>query len=395
MNFLNQNRSQWIKSIAGMSVSLIAPWVADYFYRKIYSEDDPENELHKIETSDGVEIAVWRYRPDDPDSSSEPVLLVHGLGANHRNLALNEENGVVQYLTEHGYDCWAVDLRGRGGSETPGGGWSFDDYVQKDLPTTLDYVLDETGYSQLHWIGHSMGGMLYYAVAGALNRQEQIASAVTLASPFGMQEPLMVNRLALRINRMFRSLKQLPLLDKLPLNRETIQDQLSSLPVPLRKLPQSYLARWLGFFLLLFKRWLPKDFVLAYMNPEQVNDATIKKGVNEVVEGVSYGEIIQFVDWVLNDRWTDTEQSIDYARGAIDLSVPILMIGGAEDRMTPSHHLKWGFKSMDASDKKFVIAGKDNGFEHDYAHVDLVMGDNARAEIFPLILDWLEKHPVS
>lgn len=393
MNLFSESRKRWIKSLAGMSVSLLTPWVADYVYRTIYSQKDSDNELHKVTTSDDVQVALWHYRSEN-NNPGEPVLLVHGLGANHRNLALDEKNGVVQYLTKEGYDCWAIDLRGRGESDTPSEGWSFDDYAQRDLPATIDYVLDQTGFNQLHWIGHSMGGMLYYAVAGSLDRQDDIASAVTLASPFGMQEPLMVNRLAIRINQLVRQLNDTAFVNKLPFDLKAAQNRLRSCPIPLHRLPQSYLLRWAGFFLLLFKKWLPQDFILAYMNPEQVDDATIKKGVNEVMEGVSFGEVIQFADWVLNDRWTDVDQTIDYAAGALDLEVPILMIGGAEDRMTPAHHLKWGFKAMNTADKKFVIAGRDNGFAHDYAHVDLVLGDNARKEIFPLISDWLRKHPV-
>ncbi|MFB6347611.1 MAG: alpha/beta hydrolase [bacterium] len=376
-----------------MTASLLTPWVADYLYRSIYHVEDSQNELHKVKTSDGVEVALWRY-PNRNENPGEPVLLVHGLGANHRNLALDDENGVVQYLAEQGYDCWAIDLRGRGRSDTPSGGWCFDDYAQKDLPAVLDYILETTGYDQLHWIGHSMGGMLYYAVAGALDRQDQIASATTMASPFGMQEPLMVNRLALKLNRLVRKLNSYGIQRFCPMSFDNLSGRGLNFSVPIHKLPQSYLARWAGFLLLLFKRWLPQDFILAYMNPNQVDDATIKKGVNEVVEGVSMGEIVQFADWVLNDRWTDVDQEIDYADGAMDLQVPILMIGGSEDRMTPAHHLKWGFNSMNTRDKKFVIAGKDTGFKHEYAHVDLVLGKNARKEIFPLLVDWLKKHPV-
>jgi lysosomal acid lipase/cholesteryl ester hydrolase len=285
-------------------------------------------------------------------------------------------------------------LRGRGGSDTPNGSWCFDDYAKKDLPATLDYIREETGYDKLHWVGHSMGGMLYYAVAGALDHQEKIASATTMASPFGMQEPLLVNRLALFLNRLARAADTMPLAQFLNLRLKDLPGYLKEYDVPLHKLPQAYMIRWVGFFLILFKRFLPQDFILAYMNPNQVDDATIRKGVNEVVERMSFRELNQFADWVLNDRWTDEDQVIDYARGVPNIRVPTLMIGGAEDRMTPAHHLKWGFKAMDTEDKKFVLAGEDTGFEDDYAHVDIVLGKNARDEIFPIIYDWIRKHPI-
>lgn len=384
--------SKWLKSTFGMSVSLVTPWAVDYLYRKIYSSEDPDPNLHKVPTGDGIEIALWRYFSET--EGGDPILFVHGLGANHRNMALNEENGLVQYLVEHGYDCWAIDLRGRGESDIPSGSWSFDDYAQKDLPSAVDYVLDQTDSKRLHWIGHSMGGMLFYAVAGALEKQSKVASAVTLASPFGMQEPLLVNRLALRLNRFAKILRTIPMPKFLKFRIKNIPSYLKNFDVPIHRLPQAYFVRWVGFVLILFKRWLPQDLILAYMNPDQVDDSVIREGVNEVVEKMSFRELVQFADWVLNDRWTDEDQTIDYAEGVPELDVPILMMGGAEDRMTPAHHLKWGFNAMKTDDKKFVLAGKDSGFEHDYAHVDLIMGNRAREEIFPIILDWLKKHPV-
>lgn len=392
MNIFSSKSMDWMKSITAMSASLITPWIVDYAYRKIYSTEGSDSELHKVETDDGVKVALWRYTSDQ--ENQEPILFVHGLGANHRNMALNEENGLVQYLSKAGYDCWALDLRGRGESDTPSDSWSFDDYVKKDLPATVDYILEQTEYSKLHWIGHSMGGMLFYAVAGALKYQEKIGSAVTLASPFGMQEPLLVNRLALRVNKMAFFLAKLPIPNTLKNKLKNLPETFRDVDLPIRKLPQAYLARWVGFFLIFFKRWLPQDFILAYMNPHQVNNATIRKGVNEVIEGVSFGELNQFADWLLNDRWTDEEQNIDYAQGVSKLEVPTLMMGGAEDRMTPAHHLKWGFKAMNTNDKKFVLAGEDTGFEKDYAHVDLILGDRAKEEIFPIIQDWLQKHPI-
>ena len=392
MNLFSEGSRRWYKSIIGMSASLVTPWLIDYAYRKLYSSGDANPELHKVPTRDGIEVALWHYSPNG--NGDEPVLFVHGLGANHRNMALNEENGLVQYMVQKGYDCWAIDLRGRGGSDTPNGSWCFDDYAKKDLPATLDYILEETGYDKLHWVGHSMGGMLYYAVAGALDHQEKIASATTMASPFGMQEPLLVNRLALFLNRIARAADTMPLTQFLNLRLKDLPGYLKEYDVPLHRLPQAYMIRWVGFFLILFKRFLPQDFILAYMNPNQVDDATIRKGVNEVVERMSFRELNQFADWVLNDRWTDEDQVIDYAKGVPNLRVPTLMIGGAEDRMTPAHHLKWGFKAMDTDDKKFVLAGEDTGFEDDYAHVDIVLGKNARDEIFPIIYDWIRKHPI-
>src|SRR5262249_22287135 len=60
--------------------------------------------------------------------------------------------------------------------------WRFEDYVHHDAPAALRKVLKETGARQVHWVGHSMGGMIAYALLMS-PVHDKIASAVTLGSP--------------------------------------------------------------------------------------------------------------------------------------------------------------------------------------------------------------------
>src|SRR5205085_2371515 len=57
-----------------------------------------------------------------------------------------------------------------------------EDYVYHDAPAALHTVLRETGARQVHWVGHSMGGMIAYALLIS-PVHKKIASAVTLGSP--------------------------------------------------------------------------------------------------------------------------------------------------------------------------------------------------------------------
>ena len=63
---------------------------------------------------------------------------------------------------------------------------TVDDYVLLDIPAALDYIRKTTGFSQVHWVGHSMGGMLLYAY-DALFDGGAVASGITLGSPIGFQ----------------------------------------------------------------------------------------------------------------------------------------------------------------------------------------------------------------
>jgi len=50
-----------------------------------------------------------------------------------------------------------------------------DEHLTLDLPTVVTAVLTATGARQVHWVGHSMGGML---AVGAISRGMECASAL-------------------------------------------------------------------------------------------------------------------------------------------------------------------------------------------------------------------------
>jgi hypothetical protein len=70
----------------------------------------------------------------------------------------------------------------------------------------------------------------------------------------------------------------------------------------------------------------------------------------------------------------------------------VLVIAGSHDGLTPVRDLEQVYRRIGASDKAFKIVGKRYGYAHDYSHADLVLGLHAPADVYPMILDWLEAH---
>jgi pimeloyl-ACP methyl ester carboxylesterase len=154
-----------------------------------------------VRTRDGWRLALYRYPARHRSSRYGPVLLVHGLGANRFNMdAPVPEISLAQYLAARGHDVWVAELRGAGRSRPPG--WpltrrrtfDFDDYVQKDIPAILRRVLDDSGYPQINWVGHSMGGMLAYASMLQYD-QRLFRRVVTIGSPVFTQRVLQLGLL--------------------------------------------------------------------------------------------------------------------------------------------------------------------------------------------------------
>src|SRR5262249_3588950 len=144
------------------------------------------DELRFATTDDGWQLALHRYRPVET-SRRHPVVLCHGMGANHIGFDLAPEVSLSRRLAALGFDVDAVDLRGHGGSEPAKfrgphrWGFSFDDYLYRDVPAALAKVLATSGAPAVHWVGHSMGGILLYAQLAALG-SAKLVSGVAIGS---------------------------------------------------------------------------------------------------------------------------------------------------------------------------------------------------------------------
>jgi pimeloyl-ACP methyl ester carboxylesterase len=96
-------------------------------------------------TSDGVEIAysVWGRR------EGSPVLLIQGLGVDHRGW------GLQRGAFGRRHRCIAVDNRGTGHSGTPPGPYDLSRMAEDAIA-----VLDAEGVERAHIVGASMGGVI-------------------------------------------------------------------------------------------------------------------------------------------------------------------------------------------------------------------------------------------
>jgi pimeloyl-ACP methyl ester carboxylesterase len=378
---MSTSTKRWAKRLGGAALLGASAWFLDHLLKRHYTGKERADELHRTRTDDDVRIGLWRHLPEN-DGTGSPVLLVHGLGVNHHHMDLDRSFSLARYLSENGYDAWCVVLRGRGVSDAPKASWTFDDYAQRDIPAAIDYILEETGHSQLHWVGHSMGGMLYYAVAGAVDYQDKIGSAVSIGGPFhgrrnggGKKDS---TKYPFGSNIGGYSAVFVPFLELLRRLR----------------FPWPVTARWGSVAYSGLKTFVPRQLLQIMVNPENIADHILRKAAVRDIVRVPAGVLGQFIEWGLERHWIDGSGKLDYRKAVSDITVPSLLIAGTADNMVPVHNKRSGFEQLGSEDKELVLAGKEQGFSADYSHVDLVYGHNAREEIFPLVTEWLEDHPV-
>ena len=97
------------------------------------------DEVHTYSTDDGW-VGALRHHPGD----GPPVLLVHGMSANHYNWDYAPDVSPVDELVAAGFDVWVPELRGDPGSIGPSKRahkeFDFDHHAEHDLPAAVDQL---------------------------------------------------------------------------------------------------------------------------------------------------------------------------------------------------------------------------------------------------------------
>lgn len=319
---------------------------------------DLADEVRYALTDDGFRLALHRHRPDRPRPGALPVLLCHGIATNKMGVDLDAEHSLAVFLKGHGYDVFALSLRGGGLSDrtapdgsSPG---NFDSLVTQDAPAAIDAVLKITKSRSASWVGYSLGGMIGYAVCA--NPASRVACLVTLGSPGNTDH---ARGWLLEWSAAHPSLNDW---------------------VPLRSLSRR-LAPLGGIV------HTPVDRLLY--DPNNVSRSTIQNLLAFAVEDVHPGLAKQLARWVREERETSDDGSVDYRQSLERIRVPSLFIAGAGDHIAPPEQVRYACEQSRSRQRRFVLAGKNEGFTHDYCHIGLAMGDDAPREIFPLVADWL------
>ncbi|MBA1148310.1 alpha/beta fold hydrolase [Ectothiorhodospiraceae bacterium WFHF3C12] len=74
------------------------------------------------------------------------------------------------------------------------------------------------------------------------------------------------------------------------------------------------------------------------------------------------------------------------------ITAPVLAISGTADEVDPAPGCERFIGHFASTDRRFVRAGRDHGFSHDFGHPDIVASKAAAAEIWPLVAQWLSDH---
>ena len=325
-------------------------------------------ERFDVVTADGAAITLHRHAPaaEAADPDAPPVLVVHGISSNHHCWDLARDRSIGVFLAEAGVDAWLLDLRGHGDATRDArghaqrSGWAIDEYGLHDIPAAVAFVRQKTGAAQVAYVGHSLGGMVGAIYAGHVPGGDGALSAlVAVGSPMDFSDPDPLVGVALK---------------------------LADVSGPVMPVVQSALGADL--------------YAGLKSNPLKIDDmlfndlADVKTRAEmyrRVVSPMTGGELRQLGQLKSGGGFASLDGERDYLAGLAAVETPTLVIAGRADNIAPVDRVLPYYQAVGAERKRFVVAGRSTGFAADYGHLDLTLGDHAREEVFPIILDWVRR----
>jgi len=349
------------------------------------------DEVHFVETDDRWKIALFRYKPKSGFHRNFPVLMVHGLSSNRLVFDLGENTSIARHLSQKGYDVWLLEMRGSNTSHhmdyhkkhnVPS--WDFDDMLEHDIPQAINYVLQNSLVdpktnkkpTQLHYIGHSMGGILLLSYLSLSPEHfSQFRSAITVGTAMSYA------------NSGSHYTKLLPF-RKIARYIENVM------------LPNGPANILLSYFIV----WFPNPILNFQVCLENVGSGTALKIFRYALHSIPVRLLIHLSSAIANVKGvTNRKGDIFYLESLEKLCrernshkkylPPILMVGGDKDYQCPPLAVLNTHKELSECypNMKTEMFGRSYGDSYSYGHFDLLIGRKVNVEVFPVIEKWISE----
>lgn len=326
----------------------------------------PEAEVHRARTDDGWVISLTRYKPSGP-AKGPPVVLCHGIGANDRNMDLDDKRSMARWFASQGREAWTMSLRGTGGSDGPDaskgrpGPISFDDYWQHDLPAVVAFVRKLSGAETIDYVGHSMGGMVLYAYLS--QGGQGIHAAATLGSPTRLDWGAGFEGILKSVG--------------------------PAIVTPPWMIPAGLGARLSAPF-----QGIVDDgpFQRLFYDPHSTELEAWQRLMVYGTADVSGGTALQLISLMETGEFRSRDGKLDLRADMAKIRTPVLVVAGRLDRIAVVPAVKDGYRAL-GGPKAWLLVTRANGAKGEYGHMDLVIGHRAADEVWAKVLRFFDAPP--
>ncbi|XP_023246170.1 lipase 3 isoform X2 [Copidosoma floridanum] len=165
----------------------------------VWTEDGYRLELHRVvkkarkrNTINMDEVLSSQAKEDSNPKIKPPIIVNHGLLSSSADwVLLGPEKALAYVLCDSGYDVWLVNVRGNTYSQCHRKyttknrefwDFSWHEIGYYDLPAIIDYILEKTQQTSLHYVGYSQGTTTFYVMCSERPEYcEKVKSMVSMA----------------------------------------------------------------------------------------------------------------------------------------------------------------------------------------------------------------------
>jgi cholesterol oxidase len=340
--------------------------------KHVWHEGDPS-------LKDPAQLRLTRFTKD-PKRSKGPVMLASGFAMTARSYLVDTiARNLVDCLVDEGYDVWLFDYRASIDLMSARSEFTIDDVAKEDWPTAIKKVYERTGMP-IQVMGHCLGSVsLLMALLYGESGMEHVAAAVCGQFTLHPHSSLL-NRIKGPLG-VAKVLKALHVGFLGPDNKLNAPDVVYDLALRLLPMPRSERCGQAVC------RWIYAIYGCTHHHA-QLNEAThealnFKFGVGNI-------RSLEHLSLMLQKKLAvDAKGGTEHLKHRDRLRLPILFLQGEENRIFhPSGTRKTIRWLVEENDPKYYELCQVPG----YAHLDTIIGKNAATDIYPHIVEFLDRH---
>ncbi|PCE66689.1 alpha/beta fold hydrolase [Sediminicola luteus] len=276
-----------------------------------------------IHAADGTALALWHLQPKGT-SLGKHLFISHGTFSN-KDICLP----LAQSFADRGYDCYILEWRGHGDSETPKTKFDLETVALQDYPAAFAYLFDNRGIDKISTLTHSGGGL---CLAMCLIKHPEYLCRIRTSLLFACQG----------------------------------FGAATSTRAYLKILMGKWAAKIMGFIPGPLNGLGPHNETYHFMRP--------------------------WFQWNLKRKFYGA-QNFDYGKRLPKINYPILSLAGTGDHfIAPEQGCREFLEAFENPNNQLQLCGIAEGFSEDYDHARVFLSSTAAQEIWPLAQDWIAQN---
>ena len=130
-----------------------------------------------------------------------------------------------------------------------------------------------------------------------------------------------------------------------------------------------------------------------FYNKENMDGGVLRDLFRLAEEEISPDQMKQLMNLVRTERFTSLDGAVDYTAALSKVVTPVYFLVGAVDNLAAVGSVQYSYRQVGSVAKQFRLFGRVNSYHRDYGHNDLIIGKQAREDVYPTILEWLNRFP--